>query len=500
MKFVLKLLAILMMLLGWRDSLAQNVDYRHLSLSLDEVINLAHTQSTDALIAKHNFQSSYWEYRSYKASLLPDVNLNGNIANFNRSISSVQDAETGAINYIENYNLRNSIGLSIDQNIALTGGTISLYSDIERLDQFSNSQNPVLYYSQPISLRYSQPIGGYNDFKWLKKIEPKKYELSRREFVESMEDITIYAVSLFFENIIQQNAVEVARKNYQNTNTLYNIAKQRFELGTITKNDILQLELRLLNDSMAIQTLEIDHSLSKFKLKNYLGLYNLEEFYLESPSSIPDITIEYQSVLGLWEENSSFELNNQILLLQADSEIARQKGTGGIEVGLSATVGFSQAGPTISSAFSDLNDQEVVGITLTVPILDWGQRKGRIQMARSQRQVIDAQITKNRDDQIQDISIMVMRFNAQKRVCSISQNANEIADERYSIVMERFKNGNISVTDANQAQEEQDSANKQFLQDLKNFWVYYFNIRRITLYDYQNQKNIVNAIDESTFN
>ena len=34
------------------------------NMSLLEAINLAHTNSLDAAIIKHNFLSSYWEYRS----------------------------------------------------------------------------------------------------------------------------------------------------------------------------------------------------------------------------------------------------------------------------------------------------------------------------------------------------------------------------------------------------------------------------------------------------
>lgn len=479
---------------GIKISMAQSRETVH--LSLDEVINIAHVSSLDAMIAKHNFMASYWEFRSYRAQLLPSVNLNGNLANFNRSITALQSAETGELKYVENYNLRNNISLSIDQNIPFTGGTVSLYSSLERIDQYGIDANSS-YYSQPISVSYTQPIGGYNAFKWEKKIEPKKYELSKRIYVESMENVTINAVSLFFGLMIQQNSLNIAKANYTNTNTLYDIAKQRFKIGTISKNDLLQLELRLLNDSMTIKDVEIDYALSNFKLRNYLAIYNDEEIILNQPKEIPNIEVDYTNAMELWQLNSSFAMDSEISILDAQSNVARQKGTGGVEVMLNARFGFTQTSSDFSGVYQNLLDQEVVGLSVKVPILDWGQRRGRIKMAKSLQQVVQAQITKDKDDKLQELAIFVMRLNAQSGQCAISLKANDIADERYMIVMERFRSGSISVTEANQAQEEQDSATRKYLDDLQNYWVYYFNLRRLTLYDYMSNKNIVREVDES---
>ena len=78
---------------------------RTLVMTLDDVIETAREQSQDALIAKHSFLSSYWSYRSYKAHLLPSLNLNSTLGQYNRTLSQVQNSETGEINYVENNSL-----------------------------------------------------------------------------------------------------------------------------------------------------------------------------------------------------------------------------------------------------------------------------------------------------------------------------------------------------------------------------------------------------------
>ena len=44
-------------------------------LTLDEVIKLSEEQSPNALMAKHRFRSSYWQYRTFVAQYRPSLTL-----------------------------------------------------------------------------------------------------------------------------------------------------------------------------------------------------------------------------------------------------------------------------------------------------------------------------------------------------------------------------------------------------------------------------------------
>lgn len=149
-------------------------------LSLENAISTARTQSVAALETRQSFISTYWAYRSYKASRLPSFNLYGNVMNFDRSLTLMQSYEDGSFNYVNSYNLQNSLGLQVKQNVTFTGGTLSVYSDLARIDQFGMDKK-LTWYSQPITVSYYQPLFSYNQFKWEKKIEPKEYEKGRRD-------------------------------------------------------------------------------------------------------------------------------------------------------------------------------------------------------------------------------------------------------------------------------------------------------------------------------
>ena len=45
------------------------------SITLDEAIVIARTQSVDAAVALNELKTAYWEYRTFRANLLPEMNL-----------------------------------------------------------------------------------------------------------------------------------------------------------------------------------------------------------------------------------------------------------------------------------------------------------------------------------------------------------------------------------------------------------------------------------------
>ena len=130
------------------------------SVSLPNAIRIAQQNSYDATLARFSFRASYWNYRSFKAELLPAVNLSGGLMNFDHSIVEARNYEDGKVSYVNNNTLSNNITLSVDQKIAATGGTVSLQSYLYRLDQFTYKEKT--YNSQPLRISYTQPLRSFN--------------------------------------------------------------------------------------------------------------------------------------------------------------------------------------------------------------------------------------------------------------------------------------------------------------------------------------------------
>ncbi len=452
-------------------------------MSLRSAIERARETSVQALAAKSSFISSYWAYRSYKASRLPSLSLYGNLASFDHSLRQLQNYETGELVYINNYNMQNNIGLAIRQNVTFTGGTVSLYSDLSRIDEFGANKNNT-WYAQPISFSYTQPIFSYNQFKWDKKISPKEYEKAKRVYIESMEQITITAAQYYFNLLLAHRNFEKANSNYRNTSQMYAVAKERMKLGSVSRDECLQLELRMLNDSLSINENSIKVKEAQMILNSLLGFDETFEITPVLEENLPDVWMDYDLVMTKAIENSSFLLENEIKILEAESGIAKAKADRGLKLTFNAKFGLTNTAEAFRETYRNLLDQEVVGLTFTVPIFDWGLGKGRVKKAQARAEVVKAEVAQAENDFRSTVFTAVGQFNNQKSQCSVSCRAAAIASERYSLVMDKFRTGTASVTDLNTAQQENDSAMDRYVKDLSDFWAMYYDIRKLTLYDF----------------
>jgi outer membrane protein TolC len=466
-------------------------------LTMKQTIALAQEQSISAMVSENIYAAGYWRHRSYRAGRLPSLNLSTRIGNVNRSIEAIPDPNTGVFNYVPVFRLTNDLSLYVRQMISATGGTLSVESSLERRDQFKPDN--ITWYSQPITLQYIQPLFSYNAARWDKKIEPQNFEAAKLEYLEAVEDVTIRATGYFWGLAMAELNRDNAVRNQENSRRLYRIARERYNIGSMSRGEVMQLELRALQDSLAIGTSEIAYAEQKNYLASFLGLREDTDIELEVDRTLPGITLDHAEVLERAMSNSSFEINSQIAILEAEQAVARARGNRGIDVAFNARFGLSQSADRFSGAYSNLRDQQVAGFTVSIPILDWGMGSGRVKMERSRAEMVRYQQEQALVDYEREIFTGVMEFNAGQAQCEGALRAKSIADERFALSVENFERGAISVLDLNTAQNEKDTADRNYIAALAAYWNSYFKLRKTTLYDFMSRTDIAAAFGEDGF-
>lgn len=465
------------------------------TINMQQVVQLAQENSIAAMSNRNSFAASYWSFRSYRAQLLPSLSMNASLVNFNRSLVQLQDYATGAISYRANYNMNNDVSLNFRQNIPWTGGTVSLSTQLSRLDQYSPARLTT-YYAQPIYLSYAQSLWGFNQFKWNKETEPKQYEIAKRQYIENMEQLSQTTVSLFWSCVSAKETYERAVKSYEEGKRLFEAGQTRFEMGTITRDQLMQIEVRMLNDSLSLSNSRVNLRTTMNRLCSYIGYQEDTELNLIIDYDIPDITLDYDDVLERALQNSSFRLSQEVQYLQADENVARAKANRGLSAQLNTRFGMSGSADKLGDTFVQLRDQEVVGIQLTIPILDWGQGRGRVRMAEAQAQTTRNQLEQSMITYRQDLYTQVMQFNDQRSQCEIARRAADLADESYELALRNFGSGSMTMTQLDQLKDKRDQAVSSYLNKVASFWNYYFQIRRATLYDYNTGTDISAEFDK----
>lgn len=123
-------------------------------LSLENVLDDLSLKSPAAKIVKLSFQNELLQFENFKKSFLPSVSFTMNPMNFNRSLKLMQNYKDGSYSYVEDYSGSSTAGIVISQKVSLTGGTITMGSNLNYLRQYSNKSNS--FNSIPFSVNYSQ--------------------------------------------------------------------------------------------------------------------------------------------------------------------------------------------------------------------------------------------------------------------------------------------------------------------------------------------------------
>jgi outer membrane protein TolC len=190
-------------------SLTGTAQVQALNFTLDDVISLAREQSPMGIMARHRFRGSYWEYRTHKAKFRPSLTLRGTMPDLDRSIDIVTLPD-GNDAFVERSQATYNITASLQQNIAPTGGSIFMSSGMRRIDLLRSDQTTSTYSSTPVSIGIRQPIKAHNSFRWERKIEPLKYEAAQKNYVESLEQVSLRAVDYFFGLTLAQVNIQIA--------------------------------------------------------------------------------------------------------------------------------------------------------------------------------------------------------------------------------------------------------------------------------------------------
>lgn len=460
---------------------------RTVVMTLDDVVSRARQCSVDAAVALNELKTAYWEWRTFRADQLPEVSFNATLPSYAKHYSAYMN-ENGDYSFVRSNSLQLNGQLSVTQNLRLTGGKIALNSSFDFLRQFDNG-TANRYMTIPIALTLTQPVFGVNTMKWDSRIEPVRYSEAKAAFISASENVALTAVNLYFQLIISRENMEIARQNLENAERLYEVAKEKRAMGQISGNDLLQMELNVLDARSSLTEYTSTAKSNMFSLVSFLDLDADVEIEPVVPEVIPKVTITYPDALDRALTNNSHALNLRRRQLEADYEVAKAKGDMR-QLNIFAQIGYTGTDDNFGGAYSRLRPNQIVEVGVSIPILDWGKRRGKVKVAESNRRVVESRLRKESQDFNQTLFILVERFANQQSQLDIAIRADEIAQKRYETNFKTYLIGKISTLDLNDSQVKKDESRRQYFNELHFFWYYWYQLRSLTLYDYEHQTDI----------
>lgn len=460
-----------------------------MNLSLQQTIELAKHQSPDAQTARHSFRSAYWNYKSYRSNYLPSLKLTST-PYLNRAIDKIS-LEDGKVKFVEQNLLSTDLTLSLSQNIPWTGGTFFIETAAQRMDQFGDYSTS--YQTSPVSIGYRQSLFGYNSLKWNRRIEPLRYKEAKKTYIETLELVAARATQKFFALATAQSNHEIASFNYANADTLYQYARGRYNIGTITENEMLQLELNMLTEETNKMNARIEMDNCMQELRSYLGIQSDEDLVVKVSDRVPDFSVELHEALLMANENNP-DIQNMIRRkLESESNVSYARANAGLKADLYLSFGLTQKAGKLGDAYKDPLDKQYVSLGISLPILDWGRGKGQIQVARSQRDLVHTQVEQDKTDFELNVRKLVKQFNLQTQRVRIASRTDETAQRRSEVARRLYIQGKSTILDLNASISEKDAARRNYISTLYNYWNLYYALRSLTLFDFE--KNLPLSTD-----
>ncbi len=457
---------------------AQNI------FTLEDVIQRAKNQSPDSKTAETRKETGYWLYRYFKTGYNPQLVLSGTVPTYSQQYIAVQQPD-GSIIYRAINQTNPGVNLGLEQPIRWTGGRISANTS---LNYFNNISSRFTQWSgQVVNIQLSQPIFAYNPYKWNRKIQPFVYEESRRAFVEKSEYISIQVASQFFDVLLQQINAQIAKFNMANNDTINKIEQGRYNMGTTSKDKLLQVELQLLRSRQDVAQANLDLLTNRLRLRTFMGLKDGDEFRLIMPETLPQFEVTVDEAMFYAKQNRADYIAFERRRIEAERDVAQAKGNR-FSTSLSATYGLNNQAQLVNDIYVNPQKQQTLNVGFNIPVLNWGRNHASMQTALANKRLNDYIIAQDEINFEQTIITQVLQFEMLRLQIEITKKADEVAQERYNVSQNRYLIGKIDITNLNIALNEKDNAKRSYIQALKSFWIAYYDLRRSTLYDFSTRQ------------
>ncbi len=459
-----------------------------IEFTLDECIKFAQNNGIDAKKALNSYLARKHRSKAFYADYLPQLNFNASLPGAVREINQITQPD-GSLLFQEQSQLFTSGNLTVSQKIPFLNSEFYVSSGITKLDIYQTGDY-TLWRSTPLQVTYRQPLFRYNTMMWelrLRELADLKVD---DKFNQDMEDIAINVTRKFFELYLAEMNLVNARQNVAVNDTLFRLSRGRFSVGKIAENDLLQSELGLLNANNVLGNAELDYRRVLDELKIIIGYAGKDEISIIPPKEIPQNDISPESAVMYALMNNPIITDIEIRKEEAELALKRAESNNRINADIFASFGLNKAASEFDVVYRDLLDRQRFDVTLQLPLFTWGKSSNEIEAAVQERNrtLNESELQKLNFET--EVRYLAERLNQLRKQVEISTKADTIAARRFDVAKNRYIIGKIDLNSFFIAQNEKDMAFRSLIQNLQSFWLAFFNLRKLTLYDFALQKRI----------
>ena len=329
-------------------------------------------------------------------------------------------------------------------------------------------------------------------------IKEKFVDINLQAFKKGMEMVSEEAVTYFFALAMAQADYRLAEENVASSDTLYSIGLQRHKIAAISRADLLTLQLDKVNAHNTLQNAQIALKRAMFSLASFLNLDKNTVIELDIPGRPTGKMIPVDDALMRAKENNPTFLEQRQNVLEAEQNVDKTKKESRFNASFNASVGFNQVADKLGDAYRHPLQQDLVSVSVSIPLIDWGVRKGKYNMARNNLNVVRIAARQEELSVEEEVIMTVNDFNIQQSLIASAEEALDLAVMAYEQTRQRFIIGKADVNSLTLSLNRQQEAQKNYISALQNYWLNYYKIRKLTLHDFESGFSLADKFDFNT--
>ncbi|MBO7565469.1 MAG: TolC family protein, partial [Bacteroidales bacterium] len=204
------------------------------------------------------------------------------------------------------------------------------------------------------------------------------------------------------------------------------------------------------------------------------------------PDNPPEISIDLDRAINLMHQNNYMILEKMQSVSEAEMNLDRIRKSNRLSAGVSASVGYNQEAEKLPDAYKNPMRRDVVSVSISVPLLDWGVRKGQKNQAANTLDIAKIEQAQKMDELEQNVINSIGELQTRYALLTTAAEALRLARDVYDQNVLNFQNGSCDITTLSASQSRLQSAQNQYITTMSDYWSCYYDIRSQTLFDFIN--------------
>lgn len=467
-------------------------------LTLEDAMNIALDNSPDIKQSRLNMEQNR-EYLNAQLAMLKS-HFSLNVTPIEYSNSDTYDEYFSQ--WYKSERINSNTGLVIAQPIKWTDGTLTLQNNFEYKSTTSetNNQDPInpgtvtsTYsgFNNNLYLSYKQPLFTYNRTKMNLKRNQLSLENATLAYSIQMLSMERQVTQAFYSIYQKQMSVQISREEFDNQVVSLDIIRSKVEAGLSAKEELLQGELNYATSQSNLDNSKVDLENAKDQFKKLIGVSLYDEIEITTDIQYKPVIVDLEKAIGNGLSQRLELTQRQIDLNNAEFDLIETSATNEFRGDVDLSVGIMGNNENFANIYEKPTRSPQVGVTFSIPIFDWGERKARIRAAELEVESREINLKNLEVDIVINIRQVYRNLQNLNTQIAIAEQNEKNAQLTYEINLERYKNGDLTSMDLERFQNQLSQKKMDLSNALINYKLEILNMKIQSLWDFENNSSFV---------